>query len=102
MSAFLKVQNLSKKFDNHQAVDNISFEIEEKKLFVLLGPSGCGKTTTLRCIGGLEKPDYLHPDLEEILTETFGVMIYQEQVMQIAQVLSGFSLGNADLLRRAM
>ncbi|MBH21668.1 MAG: ABC transporter ATP-binding protein [Rhodobiaceae bacterium] len=57
MSAFLKVQNLSKKFDNHQAVDNISFEIEEKKLFVLLGPSGCGKTTTLRCIGGLEKPD---------------------------------------------
>jgi iron(III) transport system ATP-binding protein len=57
MSAFLKVKNLSKKFDNHQAVDNISFEIEEKKLFVLLGPSGCGKTTTLRCIGGLEKPD---------------------------------------------
>ena len=57
MSSFLKVKNLSKRFDNHQAVDNISFEIEEKKLFVLLGPSGCGKTTTLRCIGGLEKPD---------------------------------------------
>tara|TARA_Y100000590_G_scaffold313999_1_gene354968 strand:+ start:3975 stop:5060 length:1086 start_codon:yes stop_codon:yes gene_type:complete len=57
MSAFLIVKNLSKRFDNHQAVDNISFEIEEKKLFVLLGPSGCGKTTTLRCIGGLEKPD---------------------------------------------
>lgn len=57
MSAFLKVENLSKKYGNHQAIDNISFEIEEKKLFVLLGPSGCGKTTTLRCIGGLEKPD---------------------------------------------
>ncbi len=51
---------------------------------------------------GDEDPDYLHPSLEPILTETYGIMIYQEQVMQIAQVLSGFSLGDADLLRRAM
>ena len=51
---------------------------------------------------GEEKPDYLHPSLEGILKETFGIMIYQEQVMQIAQVLSGYSLGGADLLRRAM
>ena len=51
MSAFLKVENLSKRYGDHHAIDNISFEIEEKKLFVLLGPSGCGKTTTLRCIG---------------------------------------------------
>jgi DNA polymerase-3 subunit alpha len=51
---------------------------------------------------GFEKPDYLHPMLEGILKETYGVMIYQEQVMQIAQVLSGYSLGSADLLRRAM
>ncbi len=51
---------------------------------------------------GQEEPDYLHPLLEEILKETFGIMIYQEQVMQIAQVLSGYSLGGADLLRRAM
>jgi len=51
---------------------------------------------------GREKPDYLHPSLEPILTETHGIMIYQEQVMQIAQVLSGYSLGGADLLRRAM
>ncbi len=56
----------------------------------------------IACKQGKEKPDYLHPDLEEILKETFGVMIYQEQVMQIAQVLSGFTLGSADLLRRAM
>ena len=49
-----------------------------------------------------EKPDYLHPSLEGILKETFGVMIYQEQVMQIAQELSGYSLGGADILRRAM
>jgi DNA polymerase-3 subunit alpha len=46
--------------------------------------------------------DYLHPLLEPILKETYGVIIYQEQVMQIAQILSGYSLGEADLLRRAM
>ena len=51
---------------------------------------------------GLEEPDYMHPSLEEILKETHGVIIYQEQVMQIAQELSGYSLGEADLLRRAM
>ncbi len=51
---------------------------------------------------GEEEPDYLHPLLEGILKETYGIMIYQEQVMQIAQVLSGYSLGGADLLRRAM
>ena len=56
----------------------------------------------IACKHGRELPDYLHPDLEEILTETFGVMIYQEQVMQIAQKLSSFSLAEADLLRRAM
>ncbi len=51
---------------------------------------------------GEEKPDYMHPALEPILKETFGIMVYQEQVMQIAQVLAGYSLGGADLLRRAM
>ena len=56
----------------------------------------------INCKHGREAPDYLHPSLEGILKETFGVMIYQEQVMQIAQVLSGYTLGNADLLRRAM
>ncbi len=51
---------------------------------------------------GEEEPDDLHPSLKEILKETYGIMIYQEQVMQIAQVLAGYSLGGADLLRRAM
>jgi DNA polymerase-3 subunit alpha len=51
---------------------------------------------------GVEPPDYLHPALEPILKETFGIMVYQEQVMQIAQELSGYTLGGADLLRRAM
>ena len=51
---------------------------------------------------GLETPDYIHPKLEPILKETFGVIVYQEQVMQAAQILAGFTLGEADLLRRAM
>jgi DNA polymerase-3 subunit alpha len=51
---------------------------------------------------GQEEPDYLYPTLAPILKETFGIMIYQEQVMQIAQELSGYTLGGADLLRRAM
>ena len=50
----------------------------------------------------LETPDYIHPKLEAVLKETFGVIVYQEQVMQAAQILAGFSLGAADLLRRAM
>lgn len=51
---------------------------------------------------GEKEVEYLHPLLEPILRETFGVVLYQEQVMQIVQVLAGFSLGQADLLRRAM
>ncbi|MGE3708116.1 MAG: DNA polymerase III subunit alpha [Hyphomicrobiaceae bacterium] len=51
---------------------------------------------------GEEPVDCLHPMLEGILQETYGVIIYQEQVMQIAQVMAGYSLGDADLLRRAM
>ncbi|HKS90252.1 MAG TPA: DNA polymerase III subunit alpha, partial [Stellaceae bacterium] len=51
---------------------------------------------------GREKADYLHPKIEGILKETRGIMVYQEQVMQIAQVLAGYTLGSADLLRRAM
>ena len=51
---------------------------------------------------GKEKPDYLHPKLEEVLKETFGVIIYQEQVMKIPQILAGYTLGGADILRRAM
>jgi len=54
------------------------------------------------CKHGKREPDYLHPKLEEILKPTYGVIIYQEQVMQIAQVLSGFTAGEADILRRAM
>ncbi|MGY4337816.1 DNA polymerase-3 subunit alpha [Bradyrhizobium sp. LM2.9] len=65
------------------------------------GPMANIPTYCLRKHGD-EEPEYLHPVLEPILKETFGVIIYQEQVMQIAQVMSGYSLGDADLLRRAM
>ena len=51
---------------------------------------------------GRQKVEYPHPDLEPILKPTYGVILYQEQVMQIAQVLGGYTLGGADLLRRAM
>ena len=55
-----------------------------------------------QCKHGTKEPDYLHPKLKNILEPTYGVIIYQEQVMQIAQTLSGFSAGEADILRRAM
>ncbi len=49
-----------------------------------------------------KEPEYIHPQVKSVLEETFGVIVYQEQVMQIAQILSGYSLSEADLLRRAM
>lgn len=51
---------------------------------------------------GVEKIEYLHPDLAPILDETYGIMVYQEQVMKIAQVLGGYTLGGADKLRKVM
>ncbi len=54
------------------------------------------------CKNGLKEPDYIHPTLKEILKPTYGIIIYQEQVMQIAQTLAGFTAGEADILRRAM
>jgi len=54
------------------------------------------------CKFGRKPVDTLHPSLEPVLRETFGIIVYQEQVMQIAQILAGYSLGEADLLRRAM
>jgi len=51
---------------------------------------------------GREKVEYAHPLVESVLSETYGIMVYQEQVMQTAQILGGYTLGGADLLRRAM
>ncbi len=54
------------------------------------------------CKNGIKTPDYIHSTLEKILKPTYGIIIYQEQVMQIAQTLAGFTAGEADILRRAM
>ena len=54
------------------------------------------------CKNGLKEPDYIHPTLKAILKSTYGIIIYQEQVMQIAQTLAGFTASEADILRRAM
>jgi DNA polymerase III subunit alpha len=51
---------------------------------------------------GRAEPNYLHEELEPVLKETYGIIVYQEQVMNIARILAGYSLGEADLLRRAM
>ncbi len=51
---------------------------------------------------GLEKIDYIHPDLESILKPTYGIIIFQEQIMQISSVIAGYSFAEADILRRAM
>ncbi len=67
------------------------------------GPLGSGMVTDfINGRHGRKKVTYLHPLLEPILKDTFGVILYQEQVMQIASTLAGFTLGQADLLRRAM
>ena len=67
------------------------------------GPLGSGMVTDfIDGLHGKKEVAYMHPLLEPILKETFGVVLYQEQVMQIVQVLAGFTLGQADLLRRAM
>ncbi|MBM3346755.1 MAG: DNA polymerase III subunit alpha [Betaproteobacteria bacterium] len=54
------------------------------------------------CKHGIKAPEYPDPRTESILSETYGIMVYQEQVMQMAQIIGGYSLGSADLLRRAM
>lgn len=67
------------------------------------GPLGSGMVDDfIKGSHGEKKVTYLHPLLEPILKDTYGVILYQEQVMQIASVMGGFTLGQADLLRRAM
>ncbi len=67
------------------------------------GPLGSGMVEDfIQRKHGLTPVSYPHPDLEPVLKDTYGVIVYQEQVMQIAQIMGGYSLGGADLLRRAM
>ena len=72
-------------------------------LVALYRPGPMGNIPTYNeCKNGLKVPDYIHETLEKILKPTYGIIIYQEQVMQIAQTLAGFTAGEADILRRAM
>src|SRR5258706_3504062 len=57
MESILKIDNLSKRFQSHQAVDSVSIAIPRGSFYGLVGPSGCGKTTTLRLVAGVEEPD---------------------------------------------
>ncbi|TJZ72862.1 DNA polymerase III subunit alpha [Chitiniphilus eburneus] len=67
------------------------------------GPLGSGMVDTfINRKKGLEAVDYFHPDLTACLDPTYGVIVYQEQVMQISQIIGGYTLGGADMLRRAM
>ena len=67
------------------------------------GPLGSGLVDDyIKCRHGEKEPEYLHPDLKPILQETFGLILYQEQVMEIASELGNFSMGEADILRRGM
>jgi len=67
------------------------------------GPLGSGMVDDfINRKHGRAKAEYFHPDLEPVLKPTYGVIVYQEQVMLVAQVLAGYTLGGADLLRRAM
>ena len=67
------------------------------------GPMGSGMLDVYaECRHGVREIQYLHPDLEPILKRTYGVLLYQEQVMEIARVIAGFTLGEADSLRRAV
>lgn len=66
------------------------------------GPLELGAPKYVECKHGRERPVYDHPDLEPVLAETYGVLLYQEQVMKTAQVLAGFSAGEADDVRKAM
>lgn len=90
---------------------NMIRDLQPKNFFDLIptvalyrpGPLGSGMVADfIDGKHGIKTPTYLLPQLEPILKETFGVILYQEQVMQIVQTLAGFTLGQADILRRAM
>ena len=82
-SVDVRLEGLTKRFDDVVAVDNISLEIERGRFFALLGPSGCGKTTTLRMIGGFEEPTAGHIHLGE--RDVSGLPSYKRDVNTVFQ-----------------
>lgn len=69
--ASIKLENITKRFDDITAIKNMNLEIQDKELFVLLGPTNAGKTTTLRCIAGLEKPEAGNIYIADVLSNDF-------------------------------
>ncbi len=82
--------------------DNTDLVIKALSL-VRPGPSGSGmKEKFIACRRGLEPPAFIHPAFEEILGDTYGIMLYQEDILKVASALAGMTLAEADALRRAM
>ncbi len=91
--SFLRIQGLRKRFGQVSAVDGLSLDIEEGEFFTLLGPSGCGKTTTLRMVGGLEKPDAGEIYLGERSLVSPGQRIFvQPEKREMGMVFQSYAL----------
>ena len=93
MAEFVAVKGLCKRYGDAWAVEDVSFEVEEGELLVLLGPSGCGKTTTLRCVGGLEQPDKgeIVIDGEEVTNVSKGLYL-QPEVRGMGMVAQSYAI----------
>src|SRR5712671_4636730 len=102
ISNAVKLINRGQKPEKH--LDIALLPLDDKKTYQLIssGDTAGMVEIFINRKHGRERVAYQHPKLESILKDTYGVIVYQEQVMQIAQVLGGYSLGRADLLRRAM
>ena len=85
--AFLRLQNISVKFDDDMILDNLSLDINEKEFVTLLGPSGCGKTTTLRILGG-----FVTPNCGDVLFEGKRINDVPSHERQINTVFQKYAL----------
>src|SRR5690606_29920668 len=84
---FLNTKDLTKKYNNIEAIDNISFSVEEKEIICILGPSGCGKTTVLQSIGG-----FVEIDGGEIILDGKNIENIEPEERTIATVFQSYGL----------
>ena len=93
MSEVVAVSGLRKRFGDDWAVHDISFEVAAGELLVLLGPSGCGKTTTLRCVGGLERPDAGEIAIEgKLVTSVANGVFLQPEARGMGMVAQSYAI----------